>query len=173
LYSTESNQWNWRWIFQGQGSSEGSFPPCLAFRRNDSSWHPLAEDITTLPVKVLGLHLVSIPNAEGEKWHGWIVVHFRSTWSWDGQLALIWITKWRSSKLKEAAQLLCLIKDTEITRTKLLGEGKNMSKKDGCIIGHGPKTGGWLIVLPNVIMNRSILSNLKFWDCLHLCYAMT
>eukprot|EP00978_Attheya_sp_CCMP212_P020905 scaffold60477_cov50-Attheya_sp.AAC.1 len=50
---------------------------------------------------------------------------------------------------------------------------EHMSKKDAHIIGRGGKTGGWLIVLPNV-MNGSILSNLEFRDGLRLhYYAMT
>jgi hypothetical protein len=40
---TESYRRNWKRIFRGRGSSDGSTPPC-SFWRNSASWHPFAED---------------------------------------------------------------------------------------------------------------------------------
>eukprot|EP00978_Attheya_sp_CCMP212_P006719 scaffold15590_cov56-Attheya_sp.AAC.1 len=116
----------------GQGSSDGSIPPC-SFQRNDA-----------LPVKVSGL---SIPNAEhsATKIFSTLVdccsflvnaITGQATWSHlDHKVTL--------KKAREAAQLSS-IKDAEITRTELMGE-ENMSKKDACIIGCGGKTGGLVI----------------------------
>eukprot|EP00978_Attheya_sp_CCMP212_P045285 scaffold340478_cov42-Attheya_sp.AAC.1 len=92
--------------------------------------------ITALPVKVSGLSILNAEHSATKNYSTLVdccsflvnAIMGRATWSHlDHKVTL--------KQAREAAQLTS-VKDAEITRTKLTGEG-SMSKKDARIIGRG------------------------------------